>query len=172
MNHVQDVAKDMAKVATGVGLVVAESARRLKFRDLGSFAFQTLKGFTYEASRIAGLNIKDRVDDFMRSEAEFQGLREVRGRRRTRNNSSLSRRSMDEFVIFQGLKNPGQQTTDQERSIRLQRDDPQSEELFAPKRAEASRELRPFTSLAASSLSQKVALPSVNFHLPQKKSRD
>ena len=50
MNHVQDVAEDMAKVAAGVGLVVAASVRRLRFRDLGSFAFQTLKGFTDSAS--------------------------------------------------------------------------------------------------------------------------
>lgn len=166
MNHVPNVAKDMAKVATGVGLVVAESISRLRLRDLGSFAFQTLKGFTFKTSRIVGLNIKDHVDDFISSEAEFQALREVRGRRR----NSPSRRSMHHFrVVSRSLKNPGQQKkTHQERSVCVQRDDPQPEELFAPTKAEASSEFRPFTSQAVS-LSQKVALPSVNLHLPQKK---
>jgi hypothetical protein len=51
LNHVPDVAKDTAKVAAGVGLVVAASVRRLCFRDLGSFAFQTLKGFREKRSK-------------------------------------------------------------------------------------------------------------------------
>ena len=55
MNHVQDVAEDMAKVAAGVELVVAVSVRWLCFRDLGSFAFQTLKGFTDNTLCITGL---------------------------------------------------------------------------------------------------------------------
>lgn len=169
MCHVPDFVKEMAKVATGVGLVVAESISRLRFRDLGSAAFQTLRGVTAKASRLTGLNIQDHINDFITSEAEFQALREVRGRRRHR---SPSRRSIcHNEVVPPTARNRGQQKNDQERSVRVHRDEPQPQELFAPKKAEASRESRPFTSQAGS-LSQKVDLPSVDLHLPQKKSRD
>lgn len=171
----KDVAKDMAKVAAGVGLVVAASISRLRFQDLGSFAFQTLKGFTDNASRIARLNNKDWVHDFVNSEAELKGLREVRGRRRNRNYKSPSWRSIDNLEVRQNLRNHGQKKTDQMRSGRAQRDDSQPEELFAPKKAEASRESRPFKSYAdfgGGSLSQQLALPSVTPHFPLKKSRD
>lgn len=164
MCHVPDFVKEMAKVATGVELVVAESISRLRFRDLGSAAFQTLKGVTAKASRLTGLNIKDHMNDFISSEAEFQTLREVRGRRRR---SPPSRRSICHVeMVSSTVKNQGQQ-----KNNNRERDDAQPQDLFAPKKAEASRESRPFTSQAGS-LSQKVDLPSVDLHLPQKKSRD
>lgn len=128
-----DAAKDTAKVAAGVGLVVAASVRRLCFRDLGSFAFQTLKGFRDSASRIAGLTNRDWMNDSVNPKVEFQDLREVKGHRRNRNYGSHSKRSMDNFEVSQGLKNHGQKKTDRVRSVSEKSDDSQPEELFAPK---------------------------------------
>ncbi|KAG0618276.1 hypothetical protein M758_4G050900 [Ceratodon purpureus] len=168
MNHVHDVAKDMAKVATGVGLVVAATIRGLRFRDIGSFAFQTLKGFTDSASRIAGLNKRDSINDFVSSNAEFQDLREVQGRRRNRRNySSPSWRSIDNFEVSHGFKNHQEKKSNLVKSAHAQRDDSQPEELFVPKKAKFTGVLRPFKSqvdLVEQSLSKKVSLLSVTSH--------
>lgn len=151
MNAVADAAKDIARVATGVGIVAVESCRGLRFEDLGSFASQMLKYFSRSDTH---------VGNFASAEAEFQELRESQGRQRR----GLA---MDSNVVeLQDVK------TTEAQSGSAQADVPQPEDLFAPKKAAESKERRPFKSVEADAevepLSQKVALPSVDAHPPTK----
>lgn len=117
---------DVAKVATGAGLVVVKSARRVQPRL-----------FSVPVSLRTNLGS---------SEAEYQ---ESRHKKAAMDNQTQSQRS-------------GNAVAQQQQQ--------QPEELFAPKKAEASKEARPFVSLEADArvqpVSQQVPLPSVDAHLP------
>ncbi|KAG0628193.1 hypothetical protein M758_1G008000 [Ceratodon purpureus] len=151
MNLVTDAAKDVARVATGVGIVVAECTKGVRLQDLGTLAFQSLKNFSRRDTR---------VGDFASSEAEFQELRERQG-------SQRRGVAMDGNT---GVSQGSEKTA--ERTGVVQGVVPQPEELFAPTKAAESKEARPFKSPEADAdvepLSQKVALPSVDAHLPTK----
>lgn len=150
--------QDIAKVATGFGLVLKESVNRLVVKDLGSSAMQILKKLTLTATDIAGLT-RGRVQPHHSHEAIFEELKEQR---------DGSSRTTSPGYSVKGSAPRGKYGHKRKDGLsRDQGEGQQAEELFAPKKPEGSSvNFRESVSTSGQkSLSRRMSLPSVGSHL-------